>query len=489
MGYATIVSGGSEGRYVITLDYGEATRTAVLAGLSVHAAALAVRVSEAQTRVDEAQALEDAQAARYTAAVEAFIAQHASPVPGAPRPDDSAVKFELHQLRALQLQHNPLRVNLVAAKFERMQALQRIAYWNNIQTTVTRSVWCTDYTEDATPGAVVATMDIPGDDNLIILAPGCRAWAASDGVLSARELMSPEQAFFNAAIFPGWQIDRPTYRWGTVTAVDATGDTLDVSLAAATSSAQSLDINRETALAAVPVDYMGTGSAVFEVGDRVVVKFAGQSWASPSVMGFVDNPRPANWTCFHLDIQGGSTPSALRFESVIPAVMDLLFAGATFEFRLDGGAWFEFGTTSAEGLEHVNDSSNIWRSLYFSSQNGGDLHTTYPDADYPDSPSEIHIRAQRYQDGDMPPNVFVYLGPSFVFGSPPRSGKHTGEWRVKSGAEVLFNVAAEDFGFTGENAGRVKIAARYAVRLIEIPGNPGGTVTKDLDYTLTGETS
>ena len=51
MGYSTIVSGGSAGRYVITLDYGEATRLQILDALSVHAANLAVRVSQAQAKV------------------------------------------------------------------------------------------------------------------------------------------------------------------------------------------------------------------------------------------------------------------------------------------------------------------------------------------------------------------------------------------------------------------------------------------------------
>lgn len=347
MGYATIVSGGDDGRYVIAMDYGEATRTAILGALSVHAANLAVRVSEASAKVLEAEALEDAQAARYDAAVTAFIDQHSSPVPGAPRPDDTAVRFELQRLRVLQTQNQPLRINLTALKFERAQALRRIAYWTTFVATETRSAWCADYTEDAEAGQTVATLDIPGDDNLIVLAPACRGWTPSDGVLSARELMSPEQVFFNAAIFPGWQIDKPTYRWGTVTAVDADANTVDVSLAPAVSSAQRLDINRETSLAAVPADYMDTGSVVFEVDDRVVVQFQGQSWESPRVLGFVDNPRPVGiWEAMGLVVQSSpdTTYVHLRLRSgAVPTISTIIAAATgsstTASYRVDRGAW------------------------------------------------------------------------------------------------------------------------------------------------------
>lgn len=360
MGYATIVSGGTDGRYVISLDWGESTKAALLAAISTLLDRLEIITADAQTKVNEGQALEDAAAAKYNEAVETFIAAHQFQQPGSPRADDTAVRFWLQRLRELQTLHEPRRIRLAALKFERAQALKRVAYWTTFQASETRSAWCVDFTEEATIGSTVAVLEIKGESDLIVIAPGARAWTPSDGQMVARELMSPEQVFFNAAILPGWQIDAPTYRWGTVTAVDAVASTVDVDLAEALSSAQRIDVNRETSLAAVPSNYMDTGSSVFEEGDRVVVHFLGQSWASPRVLGFLDNPRPAgNWEAMaFLDIVSlGVGILALRVRAgAEPTFVDVM-AGAqsgslVFSFRLNRGAWSTLD-------RHVLDANSV----------------------------------------------------------------------------------------------------------------------------------
>lgn len=350
MGYATIVSGGTDGRYTISLDYGEATKTAVLNALSVLLAQLDTMLADANAAAATAQAQEAAQQARYLQAVDDFIEVHHSLPPGSPFPDDSAIKFELLQLRQLQIQNGEIYARVNAVKFERAQTLKRIAYWNQFDPSETRDVWCADLTEDAEAGAFVATMDIPGESALMVLAPGCRTPTVDDGQMVAREVMSPEQVFFNAAILPGWQIDKPTYRWGTVTGINYDDDTLDVNLAAATSSAQSLNVNRETALAAVPADYMDTGVTVYEIDDRVVVMFEGQSWDSPRVMGFLDNPKPVGTYEAWFGATGYDTTPALAcllvmrprldMESLSDDLMALAWSDSlTVEYRINRGSW------------------------------------------------------------------------------------------------------------------------------------------------------
>jgi len=113
---------------------------------------------------------------------------------------------------------------------------------------------------------------------------------AGDGAFLDRALVSPAQSYFNAAIFPGWQKWLPTYRWGIASNVDETSNTMDVTLGAATSSAQRLNVNKESFLSRVPVVYMTCHAAAFQDGDRVVVAFANQSFESPTVIGFLDNP-------------------------------------------------------------------------------------------------------------------------------------------------------------------------------------------------------
>jgi len=43
------------------------------------------------------------------------------------------------------------------------------------------------------------------------------------------------------------------------------------------------------------VSYMGCNELAFSVGDHVVVQFEGQSWDTPKVIGFVDNPKPCGF--------------------------------------------------------------------------------------------------------------------------------------------------------------------------------------------------
>ena len=155
--------------------------------------------------------------------------------------------------------------------------------------TKTQQAWCIDLTEDAT--GAVATVEIPGEDKLILISPAAPAPAAEHGVLAAREVQTGAQAFFNAAILPGWQKWKPTYRRGTLTAINGAADTANVTLDDDVSSAQGLSINQTPTLANVPVKYMTCNSNVFAVGDRVVIKFKAQDWAQPEVVGFESHPK------------------------------------------------------------------------------------------------------------------------------------------------------------------------------------------------------
>ena len=299
MGYAKVISGGPLGRYTIEMDYGASTRTALLAALDALIADFTVKIAAVQIKVDEADAREAAQRILVGEAETLYISQSVIRPPGSPEPDSGLFKFQMAILGKMQFANAPARLGLQALKFDVSVARKRRTYWEAFNPVETRDAWCTDYTEDRAAGSYVATVDVPGESNLILLAPGARAWNASDGVLTARELMSPQQAFFNAAILPGWQKDKPTYRWGTITALDFSANTANITLFDAVSSAQRLPINQTSALAAVPVEYMGCNSLAFRVGDRVIVAFTGQRWDAPKVIGFLDNPRACGlWICF-----------------------------------------------------------------------------------------------------------------------------------------------------------------------------------------------
>lgn len=354
MGYARIISGGPDGRYTIELDFGDATLQAIQDALSGGLATLDVRLGQALALVAEAEEKEDALQLLLDTAIATYTeqAQQLS-VGGVYDPyrlaEDTGVRFLLYQKTQLVLQHKPLRDQVARIRFARIRLLQQVAYYAQVDPTSTREAWCADLTEDGAVGSLVGTLDIPGDSSLVLIAPGCREPLGADGYLKARALLSPEQAYFNAAILPGWQKWRPTYRWGTVTSIDYEADTMTVALAPAQSSAQELPINQASVLTDVPVVYMTCNAEAFEVNDRVVVQFVGQDWGAPRVIGFLDNPRPCfGWLAIlALRIQNGVSGEAryaiVVMRSVAPnaRILDDIDTATDVyvDFRVNRGEW------------------------------------------------------------------------------------------------------------------------------------------------------
>lgn len=438
MGYARIIGGGPKGRYTIELDYGEATRAALLGALDVAIAGLTLKLSELEVKLAEAKAKEDEQVERIKAAQDAYIATSATLAPGSPRPDSGAIKFEMLELQKLRLLYAPLRTALQARKYELATARKRRAYWADFAATETRQAWCADFTEDAAIGSLAATVDVPGESNLLLIAPGARPWNPSDGVLTARELMSPEQVFFNAAILPGWQKFKPTYRWGTITSIDKANDTASVDLFDATSSARRLPVNQTGSLADVPIQYQTCNSACFEVGDRVIVKFNGQEWSEPRIIGFLDNPKPCDWQCWGL-FNGPCFATELQ-----PSFDAVTNVAAVYEGRIDGGEWFVFDwDPDLQQFVHTYESLD------------GDIVP-------PGTSTEetVYLSIRSGQPSNLPPGTFpamagyvsIFVWPHFKWqsnGAFPVPGLDLvfsryafAEVRITVGGSVVFNAAA-----------------------------------------------
>jgi hypothetical protein len=456
--FARILGGGPDGRYTIELDYGEDQKAALLNALSTLLARLDSAIATQLVLISEADAKEAAQVARVEAAQAAIISAAASLPPGSQRPDTTEFKFELGQLTQMQKRHAPLRLKLDALKFDRAQTLRRVAAWTNVNLIETRSAWCADFTEDAAVGSYVATADIPGESNLIVLAPGCRPWAAGDGILTAREILSPAQAFFNAAILPGWQKFKPTYRWGTCTAIDEEADTMSVSLASQPSSAQSLGINQASTLTGVPVVYMSCNAGAFEVGDRVVVQFIGQNWESPRVVGFLDTPKPCGFACIYV------TSPNIYFESNQTALFSQIMSrGVTVEARINGADWVageEFTTADPLaqywGWPYVDDLDTLFGSVsrhVLSASQSGTL------ASFPFLPDVISASAGATRT---------------IVGLDVVSTDNVVEFRIRTATRTVFNVAIK-----GPDDFRLK--TRAGINLF-----PGSEAVGILDYTLTG---
>lgn len=295
MGYATITGGGADGRYTVELDLGTASRDVLVAELAGKIADKTTEIDAAQVRLDEADAATNAVRAQANALIDALaLAMQADP-----GGDYKALREEvddaLKEVIRLEGEAAKIRIPLDLLKADRANLERKRTEYTGLELERTQQAWCVDLTESAS--GEVATIEVPGEPQSVLIAPGAPAWTqAADGLLLNRALMTPAQAFFNAAILPGWQKWRPTFRKGTVTAVDTEADTADVTLDAAASTARGLGasglpVNQAEALVGVPVEYMSCNAAVFEVGDRCVVRFEGQDWASPKVIGFAEWPK------------------------------------------------------------------------------------------------------------------------------------------------------------------------------------------------------
>jgi hypothetical protein len=289
MGKARILSGGTGGLYTIEIDYGTDRRAELLTPLTARSAALAVEIAAGEVALTAAKANTALALQEADLAIQAFAAaQQAEPEKDHTDLMDAAASATEEVIRA-RGQENAIRIPLALLKAERAQLQRRIRALSALQLVETRSAWCATRTTSAS--GVVATAEIPGEPQSVLIQPNAPTWSEASGRMLAREVMSPEQAFWNAAVLPGWQKWKPTYRKGTITSIDKDLDIADVSLDAAISSAAKLGVNQQTALSAVPVVYMTCNAAVFEIGDRCLVQFVGMSQESPRVVGFVSNPK------------------------------------------------------------------------------------------------------------------------------------------------------------------------------------------------------
>lgn len=317
MGRAQIISGGPDGRYTIRVDVGEARRSQLVAAALQNVTQVTAALAEAQAQLDAADAETEAVRLQAEAAVQAYVDAVATHGPTSMQAGDALLAYNklATQLAQARSREFPLRVNRDQLRVTLQMAQARLSRWQSLVLSDTRPAWCADLTETA--AGTVGTIEINGESDLILIKPGAPPASGADGALLSRELMSPEQAYYNAGVLPGWQKYRPTYRRGTITAINRDTHRCTVVLADASSSAQRLGINQVGALSNVPITYMTCHSEAFDPGDQVVVQFEGQNQAAPRVIGFVQDPKecPGTWPPIHVDI-------AVVATEIVPQTLD-----------------------------------------------------------------------------------------------------------------------------------------------------------------------
>jgi len=443
MGYALITAEIGDGRYTIELDWGEAQRVALANAAATALAALEIKVAQQQDIIDAADAEEAALQTSLNEIFAVIVEQLEANPTGAPAAQQLFEQL-LGQLRALQAQNSPKRIAMRTLKGQRSLAVKRLATWNNLVCLVTRNAWCADLTQDAS--GYVATLEIPGESDLILIAPGAPVPNNSvNGFMRARELMSPEQAFFNVAILPGWQKFLPTFRWGTITAIDDGTETVSVALFAATSSAQRLGVNQASTLSGVAVEYMECGYSIFEVGDDVVVQFVDQDWSQPKVIGFLDNPRGCNWGCSGITTRGFS-PQPQQFTTRDQTAIDALYYGSpVIEGRVNRGAWMT--------LDPVSDLYGQKRYQAF----------TTDDIVYLSIDRAVQTSSPNPWNSTPPAEIVGAVG---ISASPPGSSaepESIWEIRITVDGDLVLNAAVEDSGAGGANTNSMRVKSRGGI--------------------------
>lgn len=194
------------------------------------------------------------------------------------------------RINALEDGPEKTRLKLAKTSFEKQKQFLE----DNMPEDPVMNAWCADLTDDLT--GIVGTVEVPGERGEVQIQPGYGGNAvynaSRDGQLQPVIAASPWAAFYNRAMFPGWQKWKPTFRYGTIISVN--DNLCDVSLEDAESSARGLDVNQTSYLSDVPIDYMDCNGQAFEAGDSVLVMFTGQDWANPKVIGFREDPKPCS---------------------------------------------------------------------------------------------------------------------------------------------------------------------------------------------------
>jgi len=276
MGKGTILSHTGDGLYSVTLNLDRAHVTAELAALPVTITALAILITKKQAEIT---------------ALEAEIA--------ALDPFSDEYKTKNDQLIRKQKEESFLVLKKASCE-KRKKYLE-----DNVPVDPDVSAWCADKSTGLS--GEVGIIEVPGERKTIVnIQPGYDGNAiyddARDGQLQPSIAGLENNVFYNWAMLPGWQKWMPTYRYGTITAID--GDTCDITLEAATSSAigangDCMNINAVDEITGVPIDYMDVNGAAFAVDDVVLIKFdsvkadvknAG-NWANATVIGFKDHPK------------------------------------------------------------------------------------------------------------------------------------------------------------------------------------------------------
>lgn len=348
MGKGKIISGGTAGLYTIEVNYYRERYTAQIAKLNERITVIDAQITSIEAEITTLQAV--------ITALELQIAGYD------PVTQKNELKTAMATLVTKQTDMIALRRRLNYVKLQKTSLQLKIKYLqDNMPADPQISAWCADLTEDLS--GEVGTIEVPGERGTVLIRPGYSDQAAHsaqrDGQIEPSIAGIPEAVYYNLALFPGWQKWLPTYRFGTILALDTDNDTCSVNLEPAVSSAQDLDVNSVTTLTNVPIEYMTCNAAAFDVGDSVIVECTNTitpAVASPSspgsittthkVIGFKDHPKSCKSYAVYLVYGNGSKMAAIVWDCVAGE----LLMGPVDTTDVDFLAWYNAHQSVGDSL-------------------------------------------------------------------------------------------------------------------------------------------
>ena len=333
----------------------------------------------------------------------------------------------------------------------------------------TLEAWCADLST-ALAGDV-GTIEIPGERGAVLIQPGYGGNAVyddeRDGQLQPTVgSRSASATFYNMAMLPGWQKFKPTYRFGVITAINHTTDICDLTLEASVSSVRSLNVNQSNSLSDVTIEYMDGAEDVFEVDDEVLVKFHGQDWDNPRVIGFKHDPKSVScWEPFQYDMQANHTwLFSYGFDPPdVPAPPFELDTSGADHFVMAHFSHIARGRYYPFSVYHSSTYSRIICSIDEPHLNASKLKIKIP-ADVTER-GAVYLTV--YQEEGQRQHVFVFCTAGGYFDEENVSVHQVGD---NGGEEMIIDLT--EYGID---------SPLYAVELSADVGN-GGTVDMDCYY-------
>lgn len=242
MGKAQIISHTGDGLYSVKILWDRTRALAQIAKIDTAVLALSLKIIDLTSEIAIQQAAYDAAKAQTS--------------PATP----------FSQLMTMMTAIRAKTAKKALYELEKSSKLTKKWKLQGIADDATASAWCADLTKDLSGN--VGTIDPNGEPSGYIILPGYTVSGVSpaayskmrDGQVQPLLSNTPEGTFFNKAMMPGWQKWMPTFRKGTITALDTVANTASVALDAANSREKPrvtpLSINYQTVLAGIPVEYM-----------------------------------------------------------------------------------------------------------------------------------------------------------------------------------------------------------------------------------------